>query len=668
MIVFFTQSAWTDSRPNTKINQAKSANFHSFCTDLDHTYKILTNIIYSINILLMNRCFKIFNIVLCTAIICTSSCFADNGDCKKPTYRRIHPEKCKEAKSGDSATTIGAITGGVILGAGLMLTKMINTSADNGNTDNNPQQQTMRVYNMVGYTDPVALSNVLSDLEHDRNFRHYNEIRLAYSLARGFTGNGSSVAVLDTGDYKWHGTAVAGLVGDVIAPNAEVSLYKIVDTYGEFLSYREIGNIISSISDTNIFNSSWGISTTGNGISAYNIRTRAQLVALTDEYFVQSITNQAIENDAIFVWAAGNDGTKQSGALTAMGNVVPELAGHVVNVVAWDTNAGQIASYSNHCGVTKLYCITAPSSRIDVEIGTASGTSFAAPIVSGAIAVIQEAFPYMKATEITQLLFTTARDLGIEGVDEVYGWGMLDLERATRPVGAALVPLADSMMPLAPARVSGSIGQQLQAADLEFTFFDSFGRAFNTKLNDNISFVHHGRALERLQSNDPVASLSMGNIEFGFSNDKLIQATGFLQTDTNNLTSFVGFKNDFNIGNILVFQNMHIGIGAPNPAAESLISNFSTIYSIDAALGIKWQNWTMSVGVPKNIIAGKMSLRLPTGKSDMGAIQFTDHDIDLATRPAMEYSIDYNGFTMAYVDNPTHKDEMYILLKTRFAF
>ena len=53
----------------------------------------------------------------------------------------------------------------------------------------------------------------------------------------------------------------------------------------------------------------------------------------------------------------------------------------------------------------------------------------AAPVVSGAFAVLFQAFPYLETDVLVDLVFATATDLG-EGVDEVYGHGMLNLEEA----------------------------------------------------------------------------------------------------------------------------------------------------------------------------------------------------------------------------------------------
>ncbi|TPW26203.1 autotransporter outer membrane beta-barrel domain-containing protein, partial [Martelella alba] len=117
--------------------------------------------------------------------------------------------------------------------------------------------------------------------------------------------------------------------------------------------------------------------------------------------------------------------------------------GRIVVVVALDAY-NVIADYSNHCGVAKYWCVAASGtnvySSIPVSMGSyaqESGTSMAAPNVSGAIAVLTEAYPTFTPAEIVEILFMTAEDLGATGVDDVYGWGMIRLDRALSvgPVG-----------------------------------------------------------------------------------------------------------------------------------------------------------------------------------------------------------------------------------------
>jgi subtilisin family serine protease len=71
--------------------------------------------------------------------------------------------------------------------------------------------------------------------------------------------------------------------------------------------------------------------------------------------------------------------------------------------------------------------------------GTSTGTSPAAAYVSGGVALIKQAWPQLTAAQIVRLVTTTATDLGAKGVDEVYGWGMVNFDRATQPQGAVSV-------------------------------------------------------------------------------------------------------------------------------------------------------------------------------------------------------------------------------------
>ena len=217
------------------------------------------------------------------------------------------------------------------------------------------------------------------------------------------------------------------------------------------------------------------------------------------------------------------------------------MGGQFKNGVAWDSATGALAEYSNACGITANWCITAPGSNIDTGASIANGTSFATPIVSAAVAVIREAFPYMTAPQITNLLFETARDLGTPGVDAVYGHGMLDLERATRPVGAPLVPIdGGAMQPLQTARVSGAIAHNIMDANPKFAYFDKYGRAFDAKLSDVIEIKNPGLGFQRLRATEDIKLAEIGTFEMGLANSDIAIGDGVLQIRENNLFGFVG--------------------------------------------------------------------------------------------------------------------------------
>lgn len=58
------------------------------------------------------------------------------------------------------------------------------------------------------------------------------------------------------------------------------------------------------------------------------------------------------------------------------------------------------------------------------------GTSMAAPHATAGLAVIKSRFPYLENAQVRDTLLSTAKDLGAPGIDRVYGWGLMDLEKA----------------------------------------------------------------------------------------------------------------------------------------------------------------------------------------------------------------------------------------------
>ena len=120
---------------------------------------------------------------------------------------------------------------------------------------------------------------------------------------------------------------------------------------------------------------------------------------------------------------------------------ITELQGMWLTVIALDEN-DRIWEESNGCGDTLSFCIGAPGVAINslFAIGGAaadSGTAQAAAHVTGAIAVLKEAFPSLSPTQLVHRILDTADDLGIAGVDEVYGHGVLNLAKATEPDSTA---------------------------------------------------------------------------------------------------------------------------------------------------------------------------------------------------------------------------------------
>ena len=175
---------------------------------------------------------------------------------------------------------------------------------------------------------------------------------------------------------------------------------------------------------------------------------------------------------AILVWAAGNDhgaacgpteencvngklNASSPGARNALMTVMEELRGHTVVAVAVGPD-GRIWEGSNRCGVAGNWCIAAPGGSISAAsfarpdanqdpvrtIATGvDGTSFAAPMVSGGLALMKQFFrDQLGSRDLVTRLFATADKSGHYADTAIYGQGLIDLGAAVSPVGEARVP------------------------------------------------------------------------------------------------------------------------------------------------------------------------------------------------------------------------------------
>ena len=119
--------------------------------------------------------------------------------------------------------------------------------------------------------------------------------------------------------------------------------------------------------------------------------------------------------------------------------------------------------------MSKDYCIAAPGGSITVAYATSAddtgiydstdtcvstnscyasvnGSSFAAPHVSGGIALLQQFFDgQLGNTEILERLFLTANKEGIYSDRDIYGQGLMDLNAATSPVGQTAIATINSL-------------------------------------------------------------------------------------------------------------------------------------------------------------------------------------------------------------------------------
>jgi Subtilase family len=156
----------------------------------------------------------------------------------------------------------------------------------------------------------------------------------------------------------------------------------------------------------------------------------------------------AVKAGRIVVLSAGNDGDVDP-TFPASFAGTSAARGRAIAVGALDVD-GKLASFSNRAGRARKYFLVAPGVDVlapAVGGGAAlvSGTSFAAPHVTGAVALVLDAAPFLSPDEVVELLLETATDLGAPGTDAVYGRGLLDLAAALGPQGPLMVPLGSTV-------------------------------------------------------------------------------------------------------------------------------------------------------------------------------------------------------------------------------
>ena len=207
----------------------------------------------------------------------------------------------------------------------------------------------------------------------------------------------------------------------------------------------------------------------------------------------------------IVVRAAGNEGELLPSPQAAYPALFPEMRGHHLTVIAVDPMTREKAEYSNGCGGLpdnwnryrsgRHYCLAARGTvnAIDFD-GTVSqgshevdGTSFAAPVVSGSIALLMERFRTgyggLGNTAIARRVVDTANNRGIYADSFVYGAGLLDLEAALGPVGvtrtgtSALSAPAGTTVLVVPASM-GNLGARFAAEGVEVASLDTLGGPF----------------------------------------------------------------------------------------------------------------------------------------------------------------------------------------------
>jgi subtilisin family serine protease len=368
----------------------------------------------------------------------------------------------------------------------------------------------------------------------------YHNATTAYQA--GATGSGITVGVIDSGidpnsreftgrihpqsadvagtrglgDDDGHGTAVSRVLA---AAKDDRDMHGIAFN-ATILALRadQPGSCTTVDSGESEANCSFFDSSIANGINrAVSAGARVINISLGGASGASAVLRTAVGNatraGVVIVVSAGNEANDASPdfdpnspspfaqALVASGN------GLVIVSTSVD-DQGIISDFSNKAGISQNTVLSALGESVCCEyqndtifrfqqngstfVRVFNGTSFSAPQISGAAALLAQAFPNLTGRQIVNLLLTSARDAGAAGTDAIYGRGILDIARAFAPVGTTSLAGTSIEVDLnnGGGTTSAPMGDvALSNRSVDAVILDSYGRAYDINLAHGLNIA-----------------------------------------------------------------------------------------------------------------------------------------------------------------------------------
>ncbi|MEO1041129.1 MAG: S8 family peptidase [Pseudomonadota bacterium] len=331
----------------------------------------------------------------------------------------------------------------------------------------------------VGAGEGVRIG-IIDTLISEAAEENFNQITTAKGFRAENQQHGAAVAALINANHDGY-----GVMG--VAPEAALSFYNPFD---ETLT------------------TNWQDVTRAVTKAARESRGNADVINLSlgtpgwtlHQDWTQVFANNVIRrkaSDVVFVKAAGNSGVAQSEDIEW-----GKIDAHNRLLIVGSVNpSGEISAFSNRpgdaCLLTKGVCepenllmnrfLVAPgelllSSDNAGGVTRVTGTSFAAPLVTGAVALVQGNWPWLKShpEETADIILQSATDLGDPGVDSTYGWGLLNVDAALEPLDPNNLTVQTANGTVSYASLGGTTNGviSLAGSGVSLTFIETIGETY----------------------------------------------------------------------------------------------------------------------------------------------------------------------------------------------
>ncbi|MDP4610839.1 MAG: S8 family serine peptidase [Opitutales bacterium] len=215
-----------------------------------------------------------------------------------------------------------------------------------------------------------------------------------------------------------HGTSVASIItgSEGIAPAAELFVVRVLNDEGMGNSYHLAEGIVQA---------------TDMGVKIINM----SLAVYQDSALLRQAVSYATQKGVILVAAAGNDGYDRM--------PYPAAYADVIAVTAIDAN-GRHAVFPNQSSEIDIAAPGVAVLTAKEDLGTTlfTGTSAAAPFVSGTLAAMLSADSDRTPKQTVELLKRYLNDAGAVGEDPAYGDGVIDWNRLRERGTTGILDLA----------------------------------------------------------------------------------------------------------------------------------------------------------------------------------------------------------------------------------